>query len=113
MDTGTVSPNFEDIRPLNQDEVQAAIEELLASEEFRHALRYVKPDLDWDQLSAAMRACKTKEQFKSTLAYDAVMTVAKKTTFSLTISGRSVCLKENRLVRLFLITVISYWMRLS
>lgn len=89
MDTGTVSPNFEDIRPLNQDEVQAAIEELLASEEFRHALRYVKPDLDWDQLSAAMRACKTKEQFKSTLAYDAVMTVAKKTTFSLTISGRS------------------------
>lgn len=89
MDTGTVSPNFEDIRPLNQDEVQAAIEELLASEEFRHALQYVKPDLDWDQLSAAMRACKTKEQFKSTLAYDAVMTVAKKTTFSLTISGRS------------------------
>ena len=89
MDTGTVSPNFEDIRPLNQDEVQAAIEELLASEEFRHALRYVNPDLDWDQLSAAMRACKTKEQFKSTLAYDAVMTVAKKTTFSLTISGRS------------------------
>lgn len=89
MDTGTVSPNFEDIRPLNQDEVQAAIEELLASEEFRHALRYVKPDLDWDQLSAAVRACKTKEQFKSTLAYDAVMTVAKKTTFSLTISGRS------------------------
>lgn len=89
MDTGTVSPNFEDIRPLNQDEVQAAIESLLASEEFRHALQYVKPNLNWDQLSAAMRACKTKEEFKSTLAYDAVMTVAKKTTFSLTISGRS------------------------
>ncbi len=89
MDTGTVSSNFEDIRPLNQNEVQAAIEELLASEEFRHALQYVKPNLDWDQLSAAMRACKTKEQFKSTLGYDAVMTVAKKTTFSLTISGRS------------------------
>ena len=89
MDTGTVSPNFEDIRPLNQDEVQAAIEDLLASEEFRHALQYVKPNLDWDQLCAAMRACKTKEEFKSTLAYNAVMTVAKKTTFSLTISGRS------------------------
>ena len=69
--------------------MQAAIEDLLASEEFRHALQYVKPNLDWDQLCAAMRACKTKEEFKSTLAYDAVMTVAKKTTFSLTISGRS------------------------
>ena len=36
-----------------------------------------------------MRACKTMDEFKSTLAYDAVMTVAKNTTFSLTISGRS------------------------
>ena len=89
MDRETVSPNFEDIRPLNQDEVQAAIEELLASEEFRAALRYIKPDLNWDELAAAMRACKTKEQFKSTLGYEAVMTVAKKTTFSLTVSGRS------------------------
>ena len=89
MDRETASPNFEDIRPLNQDEVQAAIEELLASEEFRAALRYIKPDLNWDELAAAMRACKTKEQFKSTLGYEAVMTVAKKTTFSLTVSGRS------------------------
>ena len=60
MDTETVSPNFDDIRPLN-----------------------------WEEFSVAMRACKTKEEFKSTLAYDAVMTVAKNTTFSLTISGRS------------------------
>ena len=89
MDTGTVSPNFEDIRPLNEDEVQIAIEKLLASEEFRHAIRYVKPNLDWDEFAKSMRACKTKEQFKSTLAYDAVMTVAKHTTFSLTVSGRS------------------------
>ncbi len=89
MNRGTVSLNFEDIRPLNQDEVPAAIEKLLASEEFRDAIRYVKPDLDWDELATTMRACKTKEQFKSTLAYDAVMTVAKKTTFSLTVSGRS------------------------
>lgn len=89
MNRGTVSLNFEDIRPLNQDEVPAAIEKLLASEEFQDAIRYVKPDLDWDELATTMRACKTKEQFKSTLAYDAVMTVAKKTTFSLTVSGRS------------------------
>lgn len=89
MDIDTVSPNFEDIRPLNQDEVPVAIEELLASDEFRKAIHYIKPDLNWDDLAAAMRACKTKEQFKSTLSYDAVMTVAKKTTFSLTVSGRS------------------------
>lgn len=89
MDTEIVSHHFDDIRPLNNDEVKEAIEELIANDDFARAFRYIKPDLDREQLAAAMRACKTKEEFKSTLAYDAVMTVAKKTTFSLTISGRS------------------------
>ncbi len=89
MDTELVSPNFDDIRPLNNDEVKGAIEELVANEDFERAFRYIKPDLDWNQFVAAMRNCKTKEEFKSTLAYDAVMTVAKNTTFSLSISGRS------------------------
>lgn len=89
MDTELVSPNFDDIRPLNNDEVKDAIEELVANEDFERAFRYIKPDLDWNQFVAAMRSCKTKEEFKSTLAYDAVMTVAKNTTFSLGISGRS------------------------
>lgn len=90
MDTETVSPNrFDDIRPLNNSEVKEAIESLVANPEFERALRYIKPHLDWEEFAASMRACKTKEEFKSTLAYDAVMTVAKQTTFSLTISGRS------------------------
>lgn len=89
MDIETVSPNYEDIRPLNPDEFPVAIEELLASDEFKKAIHYIKPNLNWDELAAAMRACKTKEQFKTTLSYDAVMTVAKQTTFSLTVSGRS------------------------
>lgn len=89
MDTELVSPNFDDIRPLNNDEVKDAIEELVANEDFERAFRYIKSDLNWSQFVAAMRSCKTKEEFKSTLAYDAVMTVAKNTTFSLGISGRS------------------------
>lgn len=89
MDTETVSPNFDDIRPLNNSEVKDAIEKLVANEDFERALRYIKPNMDWAEFSAGMRACKTKEEFKSVLAYDAVMTVARNTTFSLTISGRS------------------------
>ena len=34
MDTETVSPNFDDIRPLNNSEVKDAIEKLVANEEF-------------------------------------------------------------------------------
>lgn len=89
MDTETVSPNFDDIRPLNNSEVKDAIEKLVANDDFERALRYIKPNLDWAEFSKTMRACKTKEEFKTVLAYDAVMTVAKNTTFSLTISGRS------------------------
>jgi 1-acyl-sn-glycerol-3-phosphate acyltransferase len=81
--------NFDDIRPLNNDEVHDAIESLAASDGLRNALRYIMPDLNWEQFAETMRTCKTKEQFKRTLAYSAVMQIAKMTTFSLTISGRS------------------------
>lgn len=89
MDTEIVPYNFDDIRPLNNDEVKNAIEELVANADFKRAYQYLKSPLNWEQFVAAMRGCKTKEEFKSTLAYEAVMTVAKNTTFSLTISGRS------------------------
>lgn len=103
-------PNFDDIRPLNNSEVKDAIEKLVANEDFERALRYIKPNLNWEEFSVAMRACKTKEEFKSTLAYDAVMTVAKNTTFSLTISGRSRLPEIRRPVRLSRTIGISYWM---
>lgn len=88
MDT-EVSYNFDDIRPLNNNEVKDAIEALVSNEDFERAFRYIKPDVNWGEFSQIMRSFKTKEDFKTKLAYEAVMTVANKTTFSLTISGRS------------------------
>lgn len=88
--------NFDDIRPLNDDEVQGAIEKLLANEEFKRAIRYIKPDIDWTHFVTLMHSCKTKEEFKSTLSYEAVLTVIKKTTFSLTLSGRSRLPKDKK-----------------
>ena len=43
MDT-EVSYNFDDIRPLNNDEVKDAIEALVTNEDFERAFRYIKPD---------------------------------------------------------------------
>ncbi|MDR1919339.1 MAG: 1-acyl-sn-glycerol-3-phosphate acyltransferase [Tannerellaceae bacterium] len=80
---------FDDIRPLTNDEVKEAIEKLIANEDFERAFRYIKPDLEWEGFSQLMRTFRTKEEFKSVLAYDVVMMVAKNTTFSLTVSGRS------------------------
>lgn len=88
MDTEAVY-DFDDIRPLNNSEVKDAIESLIASEDFERAFRYIKPDVNWVEFAEKMRSFKTKEDFKSKLAYAAVMDVANKTTFSLTVSGRS------------------------
>ena len=89
MDKIIDSYNFDDIRPLNDDEVPDAIESLIASEGLRNALNYIMPGLDWEAFKTEMRKCKTKEEFKSTFSYNAVMTIARNSTFSLTISGRS------------------------
>lgn len=95
MDT-EVSYNFDDIRPLNNDEVKDAIEALVTNADFERAFRYIKPDVNWKEFSETMRSFKTKEDFKSKLAYEAVMMVANKTTFSLTISGRSRLPKDKK-----------------
>ncbi|MDR1746029.1 MAG: 1-acyl-sn-glycerol-3-phosphate acyltransferase [Tannerella sp.] len=81
--------NFDDIRPLNDDEVSGAIEALVTDEGFRRALSYVEPHLDWEAFVQKARQCQTREQFKTMLSYHVVMDVAKQSTFSLTISGRS------------------------
>ena len=88
--------DFDDIRPLNNDEVKDAIESLIANEDFERAFRYINPDVNWKEFSETMRSFKTKEDFKAKLAYEAVMMVANKTTFSLTISGRSRMKKKKK-----------------
>ena len=88
--------NFDEIRPLNNDEVKDAIESLIANKDFERAFRYIKPDVDWEAFSETMRSFKTKDDFKLHLGYEAVMTVARKTTFSLTVSGRSRLPKDKK-----------------
>ena len=80
MSTDYSKYNFDDIRPLHNDEVQDAIETLVTSAGLKHAMYYIIPDLDWEQFVASMRMCDTKERFKTILSYNAVMEIAKKTT---------------------------------
>ena len=47
--------NFDDIRPYNNDEVQDAIESLASSDGLNNALRYIKPDLNWEIGRASCR----------------------------------------------------------
>lgn len=89
MDTDMVSNKFDEIRPLNNEEVKDAVESLVANPEFKHAVKYIMPDINWDEFVQLMRSFDTKEAFKSMVARMAVTAIAKKSTFSLDISGRS------------------------
>lgn len=89
METVHPASAFDDIRPVNDNEVPQAIEDLIASNGLWRALTYIAPDADRAALSEAMRACRTKAEFKSTMGYKTVMAIARRSTFSLTISGRS------------------------
>lgn len=89
MDTDMVSNKFDEIRPLNNDEVKDAVESLVANPEFQHAVKYIMPDINWDEFVQLMRSFDTKEAFKSMVARMAVTAIAQKSTFSLDISGRS------------------------
>lgn len=89
MDTEIVSTKFDEIRPLNDNEVKDAVESLVVNPEFKHALQYVMPDINWDEFVQLMRSFDTKAGFKSMVARMAVTAIANKSTFSLDISGRS------------------------
>lgn len=89
MDAEIVSNKFDDIRPLNNNEVKDAIESLVINPEFKHALMYIMPDINWDDFARQMLSFQTKEEFKSVMARMAVNAIAKRSTFSLDISGRS------------------------
>jgi hypothetical protein len=91
-----VPTNFDEIRPYNNDEVKDAIESLTRDADFERAFRYIQPNVDWKVFSDLMRSFKTKEDFKSNLVYKFVTDLAKKTTFSLTFSGRSRLPKDKK-----------------
>lgn len=79
MDTN----KFDDIAPLYDYEVKPVMQELLADPGFEHAVRYILPNLSWEEFSEAMSEYETKSHFQSTVIYNTVWMLAKKTTSSL------------------------------
>ncbi len=74
---------FDDIAPLYDHEVKSVIQELLADPGFEHAVRYIMPNISWEEFSEAMSQYETKLHFQSTVIYNTVWMLAKKTTTSL------------------------------
>lgn len=74
---------YDDIAPLYDHEVETAIKDLLLDPGFQHAVKYIMPEIDWDEFSAVMSRYKTKYDFQSEMIYNTVWMLGRKSTTSM------------------------------
>lgn len=55
--------DFDEIRPFYDEEIPDIVKSLVKEEKFRHALKFVVPDVD--AFCKQMEECTTKESFRS------------------------------------------------
>lgn len=83
MNSELITDKFKDIRPLYDSEVPSAIENLISDSAFRKVAEpFVKP-LSWEQLSAALRNCKSVDDFQQYIIYPLLKPIIDKTTTDL------------------------------
>ncbi|NDV77645.1 1-acyl-sn-glycerol-3-phosphate acyltransferase [Dysgonomonas sp. 511] len=78
-----MSSKFDDIAPLYDHEVKQAIQDILVDPGFQHAVRYIMPDIDWDEFSAEMSSYKTKEEFQAKMIYPVISALGMKVSKSI------------------------------
>lgn len=78
---------FDDIRPLYDEEVPQVIEELLEDPEFKRVVFFLLPNTDWEAFKVQMRSFKTKKEFQNGIVRDTVKYIANKTATSLDLGG--------------------------
>ncbi|MDR2815154.1 MAG: 1-acyl-sn-glycerol-3-phosphate acyltransferase [Proteiniphilum sp.] len=82
-----VADEFDDIRPVTDSEVPAALASLAANNYFRRAVeRFVKP-LPWEQFTALMGKCKTKDDFQRRIIYPVIKRLIDSTTTEMSGAG--------------------------
>ncbi len=78
---------FDDIRPLYDEEVPGVIKELLDDPEFKRVVYYILPDTDWEAFKTLMLSFKTKKEFQDGIVRQTVKQITDKTATSLNLSG--------------------------
>ena len=78
-----MTSKFDDIAPLYDHEVGQAIKDILVDPGFQHAVKYIIPNIDWDEFSAEMLRYGTKEQFQSDMIYPVISMLGAKVSISI------------------------------
>jgi glycerol-3-phosphate O-acyltransferase len=75
-----MNKSFDDIRSLNDSEVESTVRELLNDSHFaKVAEKFISP-ISWEQVATAMQKCKTVAEFQLTVIVPILMQLIKKTT---------------------------------
>lgn len=78
-----MSSKFDDIAPLYDHEVKQAIQDILVDPGFQHAVKYIMPEIDWDEFSAEMSKYATKKEFQSRMIYPVIKALGMRVSSSM------------------------------
>lgn len=79
--------DFEEIRPLYDEEVPAVIESLLGEERFQRAVQYMLPGVDYSEFSKQMTSFRNKRDFQTKIISPFLHKVGDKTTNGFDLAG--------------------------
>lgn len=74
---------FDNIAPFSDSIVMATIQDLLVDPGFQHAVKYIMPDISWEDFSNLMSQYKTKKEFQNDIIYTTIWMLAHKSTTEL------------------------------
>lgn len=78
---------FDDIRPLYDEEVAPAIAKLLEDPEFKRVMEFIDPAINWEQFDTQMRSFKNKWEFQHTMVKDMVVKLVARSSSSMNCTG--------------------------
>lgn len=78
---------FDDIRPYQDSEIPAAMQRIISDKYFPLAAGFIFPEKPVLQVAALLASCRTAEEFQMRVMYDAIYSIANKTTGGLSVEG--------------------------
>jgi 1-acyl-sn-glycerol-3-phosphate acyltransferase len=85
MDSNT--SKFDNLRPIDDKEVNDIIQELLADRGFQNAVSYINPGMSWQEFSAVMSKFTSKYEFQSKIIAPIIWGLAQNTSSDIGSSG--------------------------
>jgi len=81
------NPEFDDIRPYDDDEIVPAIERVLKNQQFREAVQGVFPERSWAQVAQEMQAFTSRRDFQHRLIKTSVFDLLDRTSSGVVFEG--------------------------